>query len=139
MMKDLVFGHGDDTEYSWQSRPFKGRQVKRRNGKGKGEGKDPKELVRHTLVKNKQTSMNGGQKIVLGGQREKEARKVLRKVNYPSESDSRTYHPEKREQAMISARTKEEARIRKETFQPRKHQVKKDMAIPGNRTIGIPV
>ena len=30
--------------------------------------------------------------------------------------------------------------MRKETFQPRKHQVKKDMAIHGkNRTIGIPV
>ena len=29
----------DDTEYAWQSRPFKGRQVKRRKGKGKGKGK----------------------------------------------------------------------------------------------------
>ena len=32
----------DDTECAWQSRPFKGRQVKRRKGKGKGEGKGRK-------------------------------------------------------------------------------------------------
>ena len=29
----------DDTQYSWQSRQFKGRQVKRRKGKGKRKGK----------------------------------------------------------------------------------------------------
>ena len=29
----------DDNEYTWQSRPFKGRQVRRRKGKGKGKGK----------------------------------------------------------------------------------------------------
>ena len=29
----------DDNEYAWQSRPFKGRQVKRRKGIGKGKGK----------------------------------------------------------------------------------------------------
>ena len=30
----------DDDECAWQSRPFKGRQVKRRKGKGKGKGKE---------------------------------------------------------------------------------------------------
>ena len=101
---------------------------------------NPEELEEHTLVKNKLKTLNCGQKIVLGSQREKRGKKGSSKgKNYQSESDSRTYHPEKREQAMISARTKEEARMRKETFQPRKHQVKKDMAIPGNQTIGIPV
>ena len=49
---------------------------------------------------------------------------------------------------MISYRTKAEARTKKERarkvlffyldFQPLKHPVKKDMAIPGNQTIGIP-
>ena len=29
----------DDNEYGWQSRPFNGRQVKRRKGKGKGRSK----------------------------------------------------------------------------------------------------
>ena len=29
----------DDNEHAWQSRPFKGRQVKRRKGKGKRKGK----------------------------------------------------------------------------------------------------
>ena len=40
MMKDRVFGHGDDNENTWQSRPFEGRQVRRRKGKGgfKGTG-----------------------------------------------------------------------------------------------------
>ena len=28
----------DDNQYAWQSRPFKGRQVKRRKRKGKGKG-----------------------------------------------------------------------------------------------------
>ena len=70
------------------------------------------------------------------------------KNNLP-ESDSRTYRPEKREQAMNSTCTKAEARIRKEkarkvpilsqNFQPQKHLVKKDMAIPGNLTFGVPV
>ena len=31
----------DDTECAWQSRPFKGRQVKRRKGKGKGVNTTP--------------------------------------------------------------------------------------------------
>ena len=35
----------DDNEYAWQSRPFKGRQVKRRKGKGKGKGKGRSEIT----------------------------------------------------------------------------------------------
>ena len=43
------------------------------------------ELVEHTLVKNKHSTMNGGHKeIVLGGPKVKEARKVLRKVKTTS-------------------------------------------------------
>ena len=38
MMRDHVWTW-DHTECAWQSRPFKGRQVKRREGKGKGKGK----------------------------------------------------------------------------------------------------
>ena len=39
MIKDRVLGHGDDNEYTWQSRPFRGCQVRRRKSKGKGKGK----------------------------------------------------------------------------------------------------
>ena len=55
-----------------------------------------KELVKHTLVKKKHKTLNGGQKkMVFSGPKVKEARKVLRKVkNYLSESDFRTYQPE---------------------------------------------
>ena len=55
---------------------------------------------------------------------------------------------QKRVQAMISTRTKAEARTKKERvrkvlifnldFQPPTHPVKKDMAMPGNQTIGLP-
>ena len=42
---------------------------------------DSKELVKHTLAKNKHRTLNGGQKkIVFGGPRLKKARKFLRKV-----------------------------------------------------------
>ena len=42
---------------------------------------DSKEPEEHSLVKNKHRTLNGGQKkIVLGGPKEREARKVFRKV-----------------------------------------------------------
>ena len=103
----------------------------------------------HSLVKIKHRTRSGGQKkIVLGGSKENEARKGFSKGNGGfQEGGFRTYQPE-RVQAMISTRTKAEARTKKERarkvlicnldFQPRKHPVKKDMAIPGNQTIGIP-
>ena len=49
---------------------------------------DAKEQEEHFLVKNKHRTLNGGQKrISLGGAKEKEARKVFRKVeNHLSDS-----------------------------------------------------
>ena len=93
--------------------------------------------------------MGGQKKIVFGGPSVKEASKALRKVkNYLSWNDVPTYHPEKRTFNEYHPYRKE-ARIRKEkarkvpilnqNFQPQKHPVKKDMALPGNLTIGIPV
>ena len=54
----------DDTECVWQSGPFKGSQVKRRRGKGKGKRqrtfkKGPEE---HSLVMNQRKILNGGKK-----------------------------------------------------------------------------
>ena len=59
---------------------------------------DSKEPEQHTLVKNKRWMLNGGQKkIVLGGPKEKEARKVFRKVTRGLSERwvFRTYQPEK--------------------------------------------
>ena len=53
----------DDTEGVWQSRPYKGRQLKRRNRKGKGSTKvHPKEAEEHSLAKNKHEILKCGQK-----------------------------------------------------------------------------
>ena len=103
----------------------------------------------HSLVKNKHRNLNGGQKkIVLCGPKEREARKVFRKVMKAFKKVVFAFTNQKRVQAMISSRTKAEARTKKERarkvlilnldFQPRKHPVKKDTAMPGNQTIGIP-
>ena len=68
----------DVNEYAWQSRPFKGRQVKRRQGQGKGKGKGRSKKIpeEHSLAMNKQKIMNGGQKrTLLGGPKERKAKK----------------------------------------------------------------
>ena len=110
---------------------------------------DSKEREEHSLVKIKHRTRSGGQKkIVLGGSKENEARKASRKVMEAFRKVVFALTNQKRVQAMISTRTKAEARTKKERarkvlicnldFQPRKHPAKKDMAIPGNQTIGIP-
>ena len=68
--------------------------------------------------------------------------KAFRKVVFELTKQTRV-------QAIIPTHTKAEARNKKQRakkvhitnldFQPRKHPVKKDMANPGNQTIGIPV
>ena len=69
----------DNNEYTWQSRPFKSRQVRKKKAKEKAKVDIKKK--EHSLVKNKHRTLNGGpKKIVLGGPKEKEARKVLRKA-----------------------------------------------------------
>ena len=110
---------------------------------------DSKEPEQHSLVKNKHRTLNDGQKeIVLGGPKEREARMVFRKVMKAFRKVVFALTNQKRGQAMISNRTNAGARTKKEkvkkvlilklVFQTRKHPVKKDMAIPGNQTIGIP-
>ena len=85
---------------------------------------------------------------MLGGPKEREARKVFRKVMKAFRKVVFLHTHQKKVQAMISTRTKAEARTEKERArkvlilnldcQPLKHPVKKDMAIPGNQTIGFP-
>ena len=85
---------------------------------------------------------------MLGGPKEEEARRVLRKVKIASLKVVVTLTTQKRMQAVITAGTKAEARNEKErarkvlilnrVFQPGKHPKKNDMAMPGNQTIGLP-
>ena len=107
---------------------------------------DPKEKEEHSLVKNKRRILNGSQKkLVLGGPKEEEARRVHREVKNVKVVFTLK---QKRVQAGISTRTKAEARTEKERakkvlilnldFQLRKHPVKKEIVSPGNQTIGIP-
>ena len=140
----------DDNEHAWQSRQFKGRQVNRRKGKGKKKKArvDSKELVMHTLVKNKHMTMIGGhKKKVFGGPRARKAGKACRKERTKSLMAILVPSIKKKVQAMNYTCTKAEARIRRtckkvpfpnQDFLLQKHRVKKDMAIPGNQTIGIP-
>ena len=99
MMQDRVFGHGTTTSILGSPDRSKGRQVRRRKSKGKGKKakEDSKELEEYSLVKNKHRTLNGGQKkIVLGGPKEREARKVSRKVMEAFRKVGfRTYQPEK--------------------------------------------
>ena len=99
-------------------------------------------------MKNMRINQNCCQKkTVLGGPKEHDARKASRKaMRVFGRVDFALAH-QKRVQAMISTRTKAEARTKKERarkvlilnldFQPLEHPVKKDMAIPGNQAIGI--
>ena len=92
--------------------------------------------------------LNGGRKkTVFGGPRVKEARKVLRKVKTTSLKVILVPIIKKRVQIMNITRTKAEAKIKKEKEKKvpgtwsrcNDKEVKKDMAIPENQTIGIPV
>ena len=122
-------------------------EKKQEKEKVKVVSKEPEE---HSLVKNKHRTRNGGQKkIVLGGPKENEARKAFRMVMKAFRKVVFAHTHQKRVQAMISTRTKAKARTKKARarkvlifnldFQPRKHPVKKYIAIPGNQTSGIPV
>ena len=105
------------------------------------------EKEEYSLVKSKHRILTGGQKkIVLGGPKKKEARKVFRKDETASLevifalANQKGVQPAKK-CTKAEARTKK-GRARKVLilnldFQPQKHPVKKDMAMPGNQTIGI--
>ena len=84
-------------------------------------------------MKNKHKTLNDGQKIVLGGPEERETRKAFRKVTKAFGKVVFVLNHKKRVQAMLSTRTKAEAKTKKERvrkvlilnldFQPRKHPV----------------
>ena len=87
--------------------------------------------------------------MVLGGPKEEEARRVLRKVKLASLKMVFALTNQKRMQAVITAGRKAEARNEKErarkvlilnlVFQHRKHPVKKEIASLWNQTIGMTI
>ena len=64
-------------------------------------------------MKNKHKTLNDGQKIVLGGPEERETRKAFRKVTKAFGKVVFVLNHKKRVQAMISTRTKAEAKTKK--------------------------
>ena len=100
-------------------------------------------------MENKHRILNGCQKkLVLGGPKEEEARRVLRKVEIASLKVVVGLPTQKRVQAVILTRTKAEARNEEEwrkkvlilnlVSQPRSHPVTRIVS-PGNRTIGMTI
>ena len=70
---------------------------------------DSKAKEEHSLVKNKHRILSGSQKkMVLGGRKEEEARRVLRKVKIASLKVVVGLPTQKRVHAVISTRTKAE-------------------------------
>ena len=154
-------GHVDDerscfwtweaTECAWQSRPFKGRQVKTRKGKGKGKGKGRSKTTGRAFFGDEQVQDPEwwSEEDFAWWSEGKKGKKGLSKGNDGLQNGGfRPYQPDK-VQARIFSKTKTEERIKKEKAkkeplfnpdcQPQKHPMKKDMAAPGNQTIGLRV
>ena len=124
-------------------------EEKKRSRERRKAKEDSKEKEEHSLVKNKKRILNGShKKIVFGGPKEEEARRVRRKVKIDSLKMVVALTNKKIVQAVISIRTQAEARTGKDkakkvlilnmVFQPLKHPKTKEMASPGNQIIGIP-
>ena len=134
----------DDNEKTWQSRPFKGRQARRRKGKGKGgfkgtgraflgeaQAEDPEWWSEEDYA-----WWSKGKKVKKGSSKRKNT--FLNLISTPI--------IQKKVHVMTFIRVKEEERNRKEKarkvpilnldFQHQNRQVKKDMVIPGSDMIG---
>ena len=146
-MKDHVSGHG--TTLSVPGSPDHSRAARRKEEKEKAED-DPKGPEEHSLMMSKRKIPNAGKKRTqFGGPKERKARRACRKVKMASIRVVLALTSPTKEQARTTPRTKATERTktekaRKEPFlnpdsQPQKHPMKKDMARPGNQTIGLPV
>ena len=143
-MKDHVFGHGTTTRTFGSLDRLKVAKGEEEKDKEKARAKeDSKELVTHTLVKNKHKTMIGGQKkIVFGGEKGRKAEKAFRKerANYPI-SILGLFLKEK-VPTRRSSQTKERVKNRVDHILnqgslPLNRQMKKDMDVLGSLTIGI--
>ena len=127
---------------AWQSRQFWSRKLKKNNkGTGTGRALLGEEQAHESELWSEEDCAwwSKGKRCKTGFS---EGNESFRKGGVLALTDQR------RVQAVISTRTKARARIKKEKarevlilnldFQPRKHLVKKDIAIRGNQKIGFP-
>ena len=138
----------EDTDCAWQSRPFKGRQVKRRKGKGKRKDR--------ALSKGTGRAFFGDDQVQDPEWWSEDfawwskGKKGLSKGNdgfhkggfSPLPSPQRCRQGLSQQQRQRKGSKKEKARnvlFLNPDCQPRKHPMKKGMAAPGKQTIGLPV
>ena len=123
-----------------------GEKKKSEKEKAKDNPKGPED---HSLAMNRYKIPNGSQKkTLLGGPKEGKARKacqkamVLRRVVFAltnlTRVQARTFTTTKAEERIKQEKAKKEHFLNPDC-QPQKHPMKKDMAAPGNQTIGLPV
>ena len=127
IMKDRVFRHGTTTSMLGSPESFRIAKSEEEKVKEKVKAKvASKELVRHTLVKNKLKTLSGRQtKMAFGGPRVKEGRKALRKGRTTFLKVILVPIIQKRVQITNITLTKEEVRIRRE----------KEKKVPGTWTL----
>ena len=141
----------DDTECAWQSRPFKGRQVKKRRGKGKGKHKGISKRGGRAFLGEEQAqdSEMWSKEDFAWWTKGPKGKKGLSKGNDGFQKGGfRPYQPDKGA-GKDYPRTKARESIKKEKarkklvpnldFQLLKYLKKKDIAMPGNLTTGLPV
>ena len=150
MMKDHVSGHGTTLSVSGSPDHIRAASWKEEKEREKESTKVyPKEAEEHSLAKNKHKIPKFGQKrTLLGGSQETRARKACQKAMMAIRRVVFALTTQTKAQARIITTTKAKERTKKEKarkelilnpdFQPQKHPTKKDTAMPGNETIGLP-
>ena len=133
----------NDYEYAWQSRPFKGRQVKRRKGKGKGKGKGRSKRTGRAFFGDEQAQDPEwwSEETLLGCSKERLGRKACQKAMVAFRRVVFSITSQMKAQARIFPRTKARGKTQKEKarkelilnpdFQPVKHPMKKDTVCLG--------
>ena len=139
----------DNNESVWQSRPFKGRQVERRKGKGKGKGGFPGTRRAFLCEEQAQESELCSEEDSAWQSRGKRGKKGFSKGNEsfrkggfrtsPSDKGSISDFLSTQRQGQGSKRKRHGRCLsHRQDFQPLKI-LNRDRAIPGDQTIGIPV
>ena len=129
-----------------QGLPGEEKARKKARGKVKADPKGPEE---HPLAKKKHKILNGGQKrTLLGGLKDRRARKACQKAMMAFSRVVFALTSQIKAQARMIPRTTAKERTkkgkaRKELIlnldcQPLKNPIRKNMAMPGNRTTGLP-
>ena len=145
------FWRWDDNEHAWQSRPFKGRQVKAKKKQTQRQRQKwiQKEPEQYSSVVNEHRILNGGQKKTwFVGPEERKAKacrmamKASRRAVFALTSQKKGAG---KDFILHKGRGKDPKKkrarkplIHNREFQHLKHPMKKDMAMLGKRTTGLP-